>query len=101
MFSIKNFSAYNKEFGWSSGDKFLKEFGDTLTNYFEDSLVFRIFGDDFIVTSIDENDLDEVLEVLDKLIEDKMIYYTLKSIDLGKTEIFSLNDLELFQRENN
>jgi putative nucleotidyltransferase with HDIG domain/diguanylate cyclase (GGDEF)-like protein len=100
IFSIKNFSSYNKEFGWSSGDKLLKEFGDTLTNYFNESLVFRVFGDDFVVISKDTNNISEVIEILDKFVQNKVISYTIKNIDLEKTELITLNDLEDIQQES-
>jgi len=48
---LKNFSKYNKKYGWKMGDKFLVQFSDYLKNLFLDSIVFRIEGDDFLVSS--------------------------------------------------
>lgn len=66
IFLLNNFSQLNKETSWSEGDKFLHDFAIYLTDYFSDSLVFRIYGDDFIVMSKDKQDLKKLKNKLDK-----------------------------------
>ena len=99
MFSIKNFSAYNKECGWKAGDKFLTDFAHILCENNQDSLVFRIFGDDFVVLSEHELLLDKVLSPIEKLIGELDIQYTVQNIDLSKTKIDKVSQIEILQVE--
>ena len=46
---LKNFSDYNKRYGWKEGDKFLKRIAERLTVSFPDCMIFRYHGDDFIL----------------------------------------------------
>lgn len=46
---IKNFSAYNKKYGWDEGDKVLQGFSNYLKSEFPNLKIFRIFGDDFVL----------------------------------------------------
>lgn len=46
---LKNFSSYNKEHGWSEGDRFLKEFALFLKAQYPNGMVFRYHGDNFIL----------------------------------------------------
>ncbi|NWF66126.1 MAG: response regulator [Campylobacterales bacterium] len=50
---LKNFTKYNIENGWEGGNTVLKEFSKYLLREYQNSFVFRIHGDDFII--IDEN----------------------------------------------
>jgi putative nucleotidyltransferase with HDIG domain len=47
--SIKNFSAYNKKYGWSKGDDVLIQISDFLQNLFPDIMMFRYHGDEFLI----------------------------------------------------
>jgi len=51
IIELKNFSTYNKEYGWNEGNNFLVEFSEYLKNIFIDSFIFRIEGDDFMIAS--------------------------------------------------
>lgn len=48
---LKNFSQYNKKFGWEKGDALLKDFADHLRNINPNALIFRVHGDDFVLIS--------------------------------------------------
>jgi len=97
VFSLNNFSAFNKKYGWEEGDKLLKEFANTLAIHFENDLVFRVFGDDFVLISKGRIVLDGVKKVLDALIDKDIISYRVDSIDLTKKKIEKLMDIELVQ----
>jgi len=66
---LHNFSRYNKEFTWASGDKFLVEFSEYLRSLCIDCVVCRVEGDDFIILS--EHKLNNTQESIMKFIEDK------------------------------
>ncbi|WP_294963100.1 HD domain-containing phosphohydrolase [Sulfurimonas sp.] len=53
LYSIElhNFSEFNKKFGWSSGDRFLIYFANFIDSLYDDTVVFRIEGDDFMILS--------------------------------------------------
>jgi putative nucleotidyltransferase with HDIG domain len=101
IFSINKFSLFNKEFSWLDGDNFLKEFANILTTNLDESLVFRVFGDDFVVLNKEEIDIKGVLKVLDKLIVGKIISYNVKHIDLTTTKVETLDDIEIIQKTTN
>lgn len=68
ILSLKNFSSYNKKYGWLEGDAYLKNIATILKNIFSkpDSLIFRIFGDDFIILSKNKNKINlEEFSLLD------------------------------------
>jgi putative nucleotidyltransferase with HDIG domain len=48
---LKNFSQYNKTFGWEKGNVLLMAYADYLTNTYSDAMIFRIHGDDFVLIS--------------------------------------------------
>ena len=95
IFLVNNFSQYNKKYGWGSGDKFLKEFADTLCIHLDNTLVFRVFGDDFVILSKEEINIDGVTKVLDKLINNLPISYKVKYVDLENKKIEKLTDIEI------
>ncbi|MFA6196039.1 MAG: HD domain-containing phosphohydrolase [Sulfurimonas sp.] len=97
IFFLNNFSQYNKIFGWGEGDKFLRTFAICLNSYFTNSLVFRIFGDDFAVMSREKVDIEELKIKLNDLVKNSSIHYTIKSIDLEVTKIENIIQLEIIE----
>lgn len=74
---FNNFNEYNKKFGWEKGDDFLKTIAEYLNKKDEDSLVFRVQGDDFVILS------ETLLEInLDNFIKDTPLAYNVKQIEL-------------------
>ncbi|MCD4667263.1 MAG: response regulator [Sulfurimonas sp.] len=53
MYNIElhNFSAFNKQFGWKKGDKYLIKFSEFINNLYKNCTVFRVEGDDFMILS--------------------------------------------------
>ncbi|MEN8303655.1 MAG: HD domain-containing phosphohydrolase [Campylobacterota bacterium] len=99
VFSIKNFSAYNREYGWEAGDIFLTEFTHILSENCKDSLLFRVFGDDFVLLSKDSFMLERVISLLDDLIGELDIQYTVQDVDLSSNNIDKVSDIEMLQVE--
>ena len=48
---LHNFSEYNRRCGWSQGDKLLSDFANVIDNLYENTVVFRVEGDDFMILS--------------------------------------------------
>ena len=91
---IKKFSDYNKEYGWLKGNKFLIKVATFLNDSFKDSLVFRVFGDDFVVISKEKIPLDELKIKINPLIEKSKIEFFIKSIDLSKSPMLNIEEIE-------
>ena len=53
LYSVKlhNFTKYNRKFSWSKGDEFLVKFASFIDNLYDDIVVFRVEGDDFMILS--------------------------------------------------
>ena len=49
--NLRNFTEYNRLYGWSAGDAFLIEFAHFLQTIDNKAVVFRIEGDDFLLMS--------------------------------------------------
>jgi putative nucleotidyltransferase with HDIG domain len=94
IFSINSFSAYNKLYGWHEGDKLLHEFANILTNTIENVLVFRVFGDDFIVLGEKKINYFWAVESLNTFMKEKSMSYKMHNIDLKERKIANLRDIE-------
>jgi GGDEF domain-containing protein len=97
LFSIHDFSLYNKENGWEQGDKLLGKIGNTLVMHFDNALVFRVFGDDFAVMHSTKLDTKKVQKELDILIQNSTLNYDCTLIDLTTQDIKCLTDIEMIQ----
>jgi len=95
IFSIHNFSQYNKRRGWEVGDQLLQEFAAILSIHLEEELIFRVFGDDFVAISKREPKLEGLKSVLDEVMKDIEITYEIMTIDLRKQKIETLSDVEM------
>lgn len=51
---LRNFSQYNKKYGWEQGNALLKSTADYLANKYPYGVLFRIYGDDFVLISKDK-----------------------------------------------
>lgn len=54
VISLSNFTKYNKEHTWEGGNKLLVEFAEYLTRNIPKKLIFRIWGDRFIVDDCEQ-----------------------------------------------
>ena len=51
LVGVGYFNHYNKQYGWTKGDKKLIEIAEELMRTFPESLIFRVYGDDFLILS--------------------------------------------------
>ena len=89
---LKNFSQYNKKYGWIGGDILLKEISALLEKIYQDALVFRIHGDDFVI--IGKQGL--ILEDMYEFCENKLVKCSHLTVNIQENNINSLKDLENF-----
>jgi putative nucleotidyltransferase with HDIG domain len=96
---IKNFSRYNKEHSWTDGNEVLKKIADTLNGLYTDAIVFRTFGDDFVLLSKEEVPSETFTMALDNLLDDIEVNYNLKVVELSKQQIKTPKDIESIEYE--
>ena len=98
LFSLSHFTAFNKKYGWKTGDIILKEFAEILLTHFEEAIVFRIFGDDFVVINELKLSLRGVEKVLNNMLKPYSLDYKAYEIDLQKQRVYQLQDIEMLLR---
>jgi diguanylate cyclase (GGDEF)-like protein len=64
---VKNFHKYNKKYGWLQGDEKLKDIANRLQNCFQEALIFRVYGDDFLIINEKHYDIEKekLIDTLD------------------------------------
>lgn len=91
---LHNFNQYNTNNSWADGDKLLKKFAKVLDEINKSDLVFRVYGDDFIVLNKEHYDVEKYMEILEEILEGTEVTLTYKHIDMSKINIKSIYDLE-------
>ena len=77
---FKEFTLYNKTHGWEVGNELLSSFANYLKETFEDALILRYHGDDFVLLYkqhhvITQNDVENFEAIKDKTIEIEITHY--------------------------
>ncbi len=94
LIRVHNFSQYNSEFSWNKGDEKLTRIVNALQKLEENHLVFRIFGDDFILLLQKKINSVEREELLRKEVEDTCLYYSTRYINLDENKLINMDELE-------
>lgn len=96
---IKGMNDYNHRFGWSKGDELLQDFAQFLENTFPNALLFRVYGDDFIILHQDHTTITPSLFETFEPVEKGEIRFVLKHLNLETKTISGAHELErlLFQ----
>jgi putative nucleotidyltransferase with HDIG domain len=92
---LKDFSFYNKLHSWKMGDDVLKDFATLLKENFSKSLIFRVFGDDFIVLCEEQLYFGEILLEIDEILSKTEINYEIKEYNLSKSNMKSGDDIDI------
>ena len=92
--TLKEMSAFNKQHGWKKGDEVLRSLAGFLEKFTQESVAFRVFGDDFVLLSKEKIDEKELEALLDKSLKPDNIPYAIKYIDLTQTVINSVDNIE-------
>jgi putative nucleotidyltransferase with HDIG domain len=91
---LSHFGQYNQRYGWHEGDALLERFADHLLASYPQSLLFRIYGDDFVLVSHDCLKIDaQAMEALPWL-EESGIGIGARYFDLHEVHIDSFEELE-------
>ena len=91
--SLKNFHAYNKEKGWSSGDDILKSISNIAKTKCQNSLgIYRFYGDNFLVLVNTQEEAQEYKKYINELLEKENIAYKFKTNESQSRD--NIKDLE-------
>jgi len=90
---LHNFSAYNATYGWDEGDKFLMSFANYISKRYKETIMFRIYGNDFVMISQDnlEIDIEELLNL--ELLSKHKITLTHRYMDMPEKVKLRVSDL--------
>jgi len=91
---LNDFSEFNKQYGWSEGNKLLVKIAHKLTEIFPNALIFRIYGDDFVIMHKQHCKIEQQLTPLNTLISETCISYNTQHIDLASEGVNSVDDLD-------
>jgi len=73
MVKLLNFNEYNRQNGWQKGDELLINFSNFLKSLFDTAIIFRIEGDDFLIVSDYELDIDKEMLTNCKLLQNTTV----------------------------
>jgi len=91
--NFRNFTHYNKKYGWKKGDKFLQDVADMITTKYEDCILIRVFGDNFLILHLDKHvKIDR--DIFEPLISCDKIEIDFKHINLLAEGIDTFDKLE-------
>ena len=91
---LHHFTAYNKKNGWAKGDIMLRRFARELEDISDEDMIFRIYGDDFIILNKKHFDIDSHLFRLEDVLKGSGISFSYKHFDIEKDTIRDIEDLE-------
>ena len=94
LIKLKNFSKYNEKHGWKSGDLILNSIAQSLQKCFDLSMIFRIFGDDFVILDKGECNIAKIQTDIDEILKETVIECDIVSIALQRNNINSVEELE-------
>jgi len=93
---LHNFTQYNKQFSWKNGDELLALVVKTLQEISPEALVFRLFGDDFIIMHKEHYEVPKNSKAIDDVLLNTGIEISYKHVDLQQKNICSLDELETY-----
>lgn len=91
LVSLKNFSSINDRLGWRAGDELLKNTVELLKSLFKDGLVFRIYGDDFIMLFEQHVEIDTAMTRVSDYLHQHGVDVSFYHVNLAEKNI---NDVE-------
>ncbi len=96
MLFFHNFGKYNNKYGWGKGNIFLKNIANILRKYYNRCCIFRLNGDDFIVMS--DNDIDVDMAMFDGLLKesDYIVQIIKRKLDTRDKDINKLIKFDNF-----
>ena len=92
LINIHNINKFNTKNGWEKGNKYLNNISIQLQNIYVNSLIFRIYGDNFAILTTEAIDLN-TSRIEDFICKDGVVF-EIKTFDIQKQKIYSLDIFE-------
>lgn len=96
LIRLHDFSQYNSDNSWSDGDQKLSKIVNVLQTLEENNLVFRLFGDDFILLLKSKVEPLQMDNLLSNELKNTCLNYSTCYIDLNVNLLANLDELEKF-----
>ncbi len=93
LIAVHNIDHINVKYGWEEGDKYLKHIAQNLSTLYPNSIVFRVYSDDFLIVSKDKISVDK--EKLNEIICKHGMNFETEYYNLENQSIYTLHDFEL------
>ncbi len=94
---IRNLQEYNRRKGWEKGNIFFKEFALELQKNFPDTLIFRAYGNDFVIISGKHFDLTTDFFRSFVSLRATEITIEIDHIDMATDRVYTISKLEKLQ----
>jgi len=92
IFYLHKMTQYNEAHGWQKGSEFLSDFAEGLQEKYQDGVVFRIHGDDFIVLTQKRSNIQDYLASFKAILENTGIEFSYESVSMDT--IKTVEDIE-------
>lgn len=93
LITLTNFSEYNEKLGWLKGDKKLCEVSHILIQKYKTALIFRIFGDDFLVLRQEQTKMQKDELLADLSLENSLININVYHFNLSTLQVNNFIEL--------
>ncbi len=94
LINLKNFTQYNKQFGWKQGNELLVNIAQKLKQLFPNALIIRIHGDDFVVLHKSHLEIKQQLSQIDDVLKETGVSISQLHLNLLSESINSVDELE-------
>ena len=91
--SLRNFSHFNARYGWLEGDHKLCDIAGMLKTCYPNGLIFRIFGDDFLILHKDLITIEKQTLLSQRVFDNTNIEIDIEHFDLQESSIHTFADL--------
>jgi len=91
---LQNFSKFNKEQGWNSGDNLLKKVAISLKKNSYVEMIFNVFGDDFVILDDGKCNVQTLQIELNEALKTTVVTVNIEVLDMQVHNINSADDLE-------
>lgn len=91
---LHDFSTYNEKYGWEKGNEILAEFAQVLNDINKDNYVVRIHGDDFVVLTKTQTNINKILPQLQKVFDEGTVKVTCKDLEFDSWDVKDIDTLE-------
>jgi GGDEF domain-containing protein len=93
--SLKDFHTFNKENGWSTGNKVLQELAHLIQSKCKKSFnIYRFYGDNFLILLSREEEFNTLDSYLEKYLKEHSLSYDYKMSHLNSKERRKMESIE-------